>query len=383
MYPNLSLRRVISNESSYGKIGLVEQGIKHKYIFLYIFGNGDLMATPLITQIFETLGTDFGNSIELLKPVAIHLLAWFFAFELLTGLYFSQAGTNPLLVLKSKVQVWVILYILIYYFEILMNLIKDVFQYFTEVATGVAPGRIEDLPYQIITTAYKTLNALLDHVSWRKPSTWALFVGFVVGLFIFARICLTIGMVVLEYMIMSSLVIVLIPFMMFEKLRFVGDKVVGTLINLNMKIFVIQYLMYHFSEFFKEPLMSNKDISYTIENSFYWLTAMAMLALVTLKGSEMAQTLVSGVTTFGDSSELVGMARTGLGRIKGTVSGGITAGVTGKGAIKGAKAGSVDGAVKNSDSSISSTVGFYLGGLKGGIKGGYSSYYNHKHGKKN
>ena len=129
--------------------------------------------------------------------------------------------------------------------------------------------------------------------------------------------------------------------------------------------------------------MSNKDISYTIENSFYWLTAMAMLALVTLKGSEMAQTLVSGVTTFGDSSELVGMARTGLGRIKGTVSGGITAGVAGKGAIKGAKAGSVDGAVKNSDSSISSTVGYYLGGLKGGIKGGYSSYYNHKHGKKN
>lgn len=171
--------------------------------------------------------------------------------------------------------------------------------------------------------------------------------------------------------------------MMFEKLRFVGDKVVGTLINLNMKIFVIQYLMYHFSEFFKEPLMSNKDISYTIENSFYWLTAMAMLALVTLKGSEMAQTLVSGVTTFGDSSELVGMARTGLGRIKGAVSGGITAGVAGKGAMQGAKAGSVDGAVKNSDSSISSTVGYYLGGLKGGIKGGYSSYYNHKHGKKN
>ena len=341
------------------------------------------MATPLITQIFETLGTDFGNSIELLKPVAIHLLAWFFAYELLAGLYFSQAGTNPLLVLKNKIQIWVILYVLIYYFEILMNLIKDVFQYFTEVATGAAPGRIEDLPYQIITTAYKTLNVLLSHVSWRKPSTWALFVGFVVGLFIFARICLTIGMVVLEYMIMSSLVIVLIPFMMFEKLRFVGDKVVGTLINLNMKIFVIQYLMYHFSEFFKEPLMSNKDISYTIENSFYWLTAMAMLALVTLKGSEMAQTLVSGVTTFGDSSELVGMARTGLGRIKGAVSGGITAGVAGKGAIKGAKAGSVDGAVKNSDSSISSTVGYYLGGLKGGIKGGYSSYYNHKHGKKN
>ena len=141
--------------------------------------------------------------------------------------------------------------------------------------------------------------------------------------------------------------------------------------------------MYHFSEFFKEPLMSNKDISYTIENSFYWLTAMAMLDLVTLKGREMAQTRVSGVTTFGDSSELVGMARTGLGRVKGAVSGGITAGVAGKGAMQGAKAGSVEGAAKGINSGIGATVGSYLGGLKGGIKGGYASYYNHKHGKKN
>ena len=42
LYPNLSLWRVIPNESSYGKIGLVEGGNKQISIFLQIFGNGKI-----------------------------------------------------------------------------------------------------------------------------------------------------------------------------------------------------------------------------------------------------------------------------------------------------------------------------------------------------
>ena len=40
LYPNLSLWRIISNESSYGKIGFNEEGNKQIFIFLQIFGNG-------------------------------------------------------------------------------------------------------------------------------------------------------------------------------------------------------------------------------------------------------------------------------------------------------------------------------------------------------
>ena len=334
------------------------------------------MDTPLITEIFKKLSLDLTNSIDLLTPVAIQLLMWFFMFELTTGLQLAQAGTNPLLVLKDKIKVWAFLYGMIYYFKDLMKLINELFQYFVRVSTGSIPKNLEEIPFDILTTAYNSLYGLLDNVSWRKPSTWVLWVGCVIGFFIFARICLTVGMVILEYMVMSSLVIVLIPFMMFEKLRFVGDKVVGTLINLNMKLFVIQYLMFHFSEFLKQDLIVEGSTNSLIENSFYWLTAMGMLSLVTLKGSEMAQTLVSGVTSFGDSSELVGMARTGLGRtgqgIKGSILGAkVTAGAKAgmsEGAFKGATSGGLKGG------SIGAAVGAILGGTKGAIKGGYDRY---------
>ena len=44
LYPNLSLWRIISNESSYGKIGFNEEGNKQIFIFLQIFGNGYILS---------------------------------------------------------------------------------------------------------------------------------------------------------------------------------------------------------------------------------------------------------------------------------------------------------------------------------------------------
>ena len=52
LYPNLSLWRVILNESSYGKIGFYEEGNKQISIFLQIFGNG-------ITNIVEIIREKF------------------------------------------------------------------------------------------------------------------------------------------------------------------------------------------------------------------------------------------------------------------------------------------------------------------------------------
>ena len=65
------------------------------------------------------------------------------------------------------------------------------------------------------------------------PSPWLMLVVGTVATVLFAKTCLSIGMLVLEYLIITSLMVVLLPFMMFEKLRFVGDKVVGTIINTN------------------------------------------------------------------------------------------------------------------------------------------------------
>lgn len=335
------------------------------------------MDTPLITTIFIDLSKDLKGSIELLTPVAIQLLMWFFVYELCTNLLLAKAGSNPLLIIKDKIKIWAFLYAMIYFFKNIMGLINEMFQYFVKVSTGKIPGKLEELPYQVLTTAYTSLAGLLETFSWRKPSTWVLLAAFLIGLFIFARICLTVGMVILEYMVISSLVIVLVPFMMFEKLRFVGDKVVGTLINLNMKVFVIQYLMFYLTKFLKAELIIKGSTDHLIENSFYWLSAMGMLALLTLKGNEMAQTLISGVTNFGDSSELMGMARNGLKRLGGAIGGSITAGKIGAGAAKGGFKG-----VKDSNGGIGLKVkGFIKGTFQEG-KNTYDKIQDKKRGRK-
>ncbi len=323
------------------------------------------MDKPLITKILEDLEKDLAGTINHLQPVAIQLLLWFFMYDLTTALLLAKPGSNPLVILKEKIKVWAFLYAIIYFFKDIMDLIKQMFEYFARVATQQPPLELVDLPYKILQLAYMSLETLLDRTNLMSPSTWILMVGFVVGLYIFARICLTVGMVILEYLFMSSLVIILVPFMMFEKLRFVGDKVVGTLINLNMKIFVIRYLMIKLVEFLKEPIKAVEGDS-VILNSFYWLAAMGMMAMMTMKGNEMAQTLISGVTSFGDSSELVRNAREGLQKTLSTASGAY------KGTAKGAYDGMLAGA--NKGGGIGAAVGTILGGAKGAIKGGYGGF---------
>lgn len=343
------------------------------------------MDKPLITAILEDLEKDLSKTINLLEPVAIQLLLWFFMYDLTTALLLAKPGSNPLVILKEKIKVWAFLYAIIYFFKDIINLIQELFQYFIKVATEKEPIKLVEIPYNVLSLAYTALSQLLDKVSWSSPSTWVLFVGFIVGLYVFARICLTVGLVALEYMFMSSLTVVLIPFMMFEKLRFVGDKVIGTLINLNMKIFVIQYLMFYFMKFLKEPIEygDNGDIIHIIQNSFYWLVAMGMMAMTTMKGNEMAQTLISGVTSFGDSSELVRNAREGVSKVGKAAAAAVTAGKTATGAVKGGYEGAIDGGLKGSMKSggIGAKVGSILGGIGGAAKGGYGAYKNHKNGK--
>ncbi len=335
------------------------------------------MTEPLITTIFRELNSDFSHSITLLKPVAYQLLGWFFMYELCSNLLLAKAGTNPLLILKDKIKVWAFLYIIIYYFHSFIDLINQMFQHFLKVATGKTPVPIEDIPYDTLVLSYNSLAKMTEKVSWYKPSTYLIFAGVLIGLFIFARIALTIGMVIIEYMAITSLVIVLVPFMMFEKLRFVGEKVVGTIINLNMKLFVIQYLMCFFMKFLEEGVFTENIGNIKNETSalFYWLAAMGMLALVTLRGNELAQTLVSGVTSFGDSTSLMSTPSKVLGGTKEMVGGTITAGAVAKGMASGKQAASQkEGyADKSIGGKIASTIG-------SSIKSGYKSYRDRKRG---
>lgn len=341
-----------------------------------------ISSTPLLTEIIKGLKVDLMGTIDLLQPVAYQLLMWFFMFELVSGLLHSEPGVNPLKILMNKVKVWAYLYLMIFSFKKIMELIQEMFGYFAKVSMrGTENLPLEEIPYTILATGFNSLKTILNYIIFSEPKTWILLIGIVVGLFIFAKVCLSIGMVILEYLVMSSLVVILIPFMMFEKLRFVGDKVVGTLINLNMKIFVIQYLLYYFSKFLARPIdLPDTSVSTIMASSFYWVVAMAILGLMTAKGSEMAQTLISGATTFGDSSELVGMARKGISNLGTGIKGSVMAGNISTGATNGARKGATDGGLAGSlkGGGIGATVGSVLGGMKGGIKGAWEGYKGSK-----
>lgn len=284
----------------------------------------------LLTEILFGLKSDLSMAIVYLTPVAIQLLAWFFAYELVIGFLHSEAGSNPLVIFKSKLTTWAYLYAIIYFYKDLLDLINTMFTYFGSVSIGGGEvPTLEEVPSITLKVGLESVSKLWGYTKLTQPSTWILLVGLIFGLFVFGKIALTVGMVVIEYLVMSSIVIVLIPFMMFKKMAFVGDKVLGMIINLNMKLLMIRFLIFYFSKFLTEPLNINSSMSglQVVEQSFFWLVAMAILGLMTMQGHTLAQALISGATSFGDSSELVAKARQGIagtvGKVWNTAKGGI------------------------------------------------------------
>lgn len=329
----------------------------------------------LLTEILVGLKTDLSMSIIYLTPVAFQLLAWFFAYELVIGMLYSEAGSNPLMIFKSKLTTWACLYAIIYFYKDLIDLINTMFSYFSSVSIGgsVVPT-LEEIPSFALSVGLDSLSSLWGYSKLTQPSTWILLVGMIFGLFVFAKIALTVGMVVIEYMVMTSLVIILIPFMMFKKMSFVGDKVLGMIINLNMKLLMIRFLTFYFSKFLVEPLdLGSLEGFQIFEKSFFWLVAMAILGLMTMQGHTLAQTLISGATSFGDSSELVAKAREGIAGTVGKAWNSISNPV-GKahGFVQGAKS----GANATSESGSGGIMGT-VQGIKSGMTLGKNDRSNH------
>lgn len=297
-----------------------------------------------ITDILKTFETDLWKSSELLKPVAIQLLGWFFMFELTTGLLESKPGTNPLEILIDKMKRWAYLYAFIYFFDKAVELIEQVFDYFLIVATNKSTLNFAEIPQDMLDTAIDSVFGLIDYIEVMSPTTWFLFVGVIIGLFVFGMVIFSVSMALMEYFIVKSLLIVLVPFMMFKKLSFVGEKVVGTLINLNMKLFLIKFVYSYFEKFLSQPLVINEKGLPLIASTVCWLMCMAVLGLTATKANELAATLITGSSTFGDGSQLanfaktsvIGMAAKAYKAARGTAKAGNSAG---KGAMAGAKAG--------------------------------------------
>lgn len=297
-----------------------------------------------LTEILKTFEADLLKSSELLKPVAIQLLGWFFMFELTTGLLESKPGTNPLEILIDKMKRWAYLYAFIYFFDKAIELIEQLFDYFLTVSTNKSAMDFTEIPEDMLGTSINSIFGLIDYIEVMSPTTWFLFVGVLIGLFVFGMVIFSVSMALMEYFVMKSLLIILVPFMMFKKLSFVGDKVVGTLINLNMKLFLIKFLYFYFEKFLSKPLVINEKGLPLVASTVCWIMCMAVLGLTTTKANELAATLITGSSTFGDGSQLanfarssvVGMAAKAYNTARGTAKAGHSAG---KGAMEGMKAG--------------------------------------------
>ena len=113
----------------------------------------------------------------------------------------------------------------------------------SDLVTSTGSSELVTAPDQIITSAFSIFLAAWDAIKWTSPLIALVHIISMVASFLL--LCLTALEVIitrLEFWVMVTVSIILLPFGMIPQLKFLADKAIGGIINCAIKMFTVTFL---------------------------------------------------------------------------------------------------------------------------------------------
>lgn len=187
-----------------------------------------------------------------------------------------------------------------------LNLTKDIFLWFdamgakfANVSQGFAdPAAISGKGIYLALGILKSIYAL----GIGSIGVILLKLGLAIVIFgCFAWLSIFLFTTTLQFYIISTLTVVLLPFGVVKQLAFLSEKAIGSIFSLGVKIMALKGLLTLTAPFLAslDPVDPNDT---NIGEVLTILVGAAGMVLVTLKGPEIAQDLLSGSPTFGNDA---------------------------------------------------------------------------------
>lgn len=191
------------------------------------------------------------------------------------------------------------------------------------------PGNIADFGFAVTAVVFKRIKSL----SFWSNSSEILYSGLTSWLVVmfYCGIAVQVFMAILEYAIVSAALILLVPFLAFEKTAFIGERVFGTIVGHAVRLLllalVVNIMLPVLMEFelSKEPQFQEVFLLFLVSLTFLTLMISAqMLAYGLIHGTPVlsAQSLMGAATSALQTAAVVGAV-------------GAAAGMAGAGALRG------------------------------------------------
>ena len=314
-----------------------------------------------ITSTLSFFASAFDKGREALFVDAQSLFHLLIIIEIIfAGLYFAVGQGAELRQVARKILIIGFLSYLITNYTPVLETVLDGFIYAGQRASGASgaglglfkdPGRIFVIGCQKINPAFSKLaeTSFWDLVS--LDPIVVLFCG-IVSCLCFGLISIQVFITYLEYLLISALGFILIPFGVFEPLRFLSERVFGAIIGFGIK-FMVLGLIVGVAERFVGELTLPATVSWQQALDFTVISlALSFLAFhapglalsllsgsphisaSTVAASAAAGTAVASTLAHGQAVGLAGIARWGLSTV-GAAAGGAIAAAQAKGDSKG------------------------------------------------
>lgn len=283
----------------------------------------------------------FSRASTNLIPIALGFLYFATAFQIIRSCLRNITDLPFFNLLKIIIFYFVYRYVIENYNSIL-DVLKDTAIRIGEKGAGVGYNTFSINPDNIFDKAYVSIQPLADKFSWTSGSSYGYGVAWLFGIVLVLFLTLNIFIFYLEFLAVTSISIIFIPFLAFEKTDFLGTKVFTTVTSQLIRLMFYSFLMSICFSYIGNVANIN-----TVQEGFYIILTLLGITWLTWKVPSLIGAILNGSPTLdwntawnSGKAGFDNVKSAGRGGVKGVKTGGrvIAGGYTmGKDAYNGAK----------------------------------------------
>ncbi|MCB8564487.1 type IV secretion system protein [Fusobacterium ulcerans] len=305
-----------------------------------------------LSMLLVTFTNLFNKASSNLIPLSIGLLSTFVAFQIVFTLWKKPTSMPFADIFDVLVKYWLFYSFIVNYVELITK-VKDTFIFFGMKGAG-STGKPSLNPDVLFDKGYRILEKIWNSFSWNAPSSWGYFIAWIIGIFVIGFLALNIFVMMLEYLALTNLSVVFVPFLIFEKTEFIGAKIFQVIVSQSVRLMVLAFLVeLTFGQ------LSNLVTINDVQDGFITVLGLSGITYLSFKAPELAGGILNGAPslTWGKAWEDIKSTGRGAKSVgKGTLTAGKVA-VKTPGAIKdGAKTGYSKG-----KTAVSKAANFFKG----------------------
>ncbi len=255
-----------------------------------------------------------------LIPIAVGFLYWTTAFQIIIRCLKNITDLPFFILLKSILAYFGYKYVIENWNQIMLVL-RDTVIKIGEKGAGVSYNTFEINPDKIFIKGFKIIEPLASKFEILKGGTYGYGIAWLIGVLLVLFLTLNLFIFYLEFLAVTSISVVFIPFLAFEKTDFLGTKVFSAVTSQLIRLLFYSFLMSICLDHLTEALKINNT-----QEAFSLILRIAGIAWLTWKVPELIGALLNGTPSLNwnsawnsgktgfDSTKSVGRGAKSVGR---------------------------------------------------------------------